>query len=67
METGHETQPDLTQLLFVQFLLAFGINVAHPSVDDVGAFAELLIRSGRSASTVRNYLSAIRQFTRSTR
>ena len=36
---------DSMQVTFVQFCQKFGIDWSRPSLDDVGAFVELLVRS----------------------
>ena len=50
------------QLTFLQFVVVFGVNAKKPQVDDVGAFVELLVRSKKATGTIRNYISAIKQF-----
>ena len=34
----------------------------NPSLDDIGAFYELLVQSGRSLGTIKNYISAVKAF-----
>ena len=48
------------QTLFIQFALVYDVDLYAPRLDDFGAFAELLLISGRSPATVKNYLSAIK-------
>ena len=48
------------QTLFVQFCLMYGIPVEAPSIDDVGAFTELLVESKLSVATIKNYCVAIK-------
>ena len=48
------------QTLFIQFALVYEIDLQAPRLDDFGAFAELLLISGRSPATVKNYLSAVK-------
>ena len=48
------------QTLFIQFALAYEVDLYCPRLDDFGAFAEFLLISGRSPATVKNYLSAIK-------
>ena len=48
------------QTLFVQFCLRYGIPVEAPSIDDVGAFTELLVESKLSVATIKNYCVAIK-------
>ena len=43
------------QTTFIQF------TVERPSVDDIGAFVELLVRSKKATNTIKNYISAIKQ------
>ena len=48
------------QTLFIQFALVYDVDLYAPRLDDFGAFAELLLISGRSPATVKNYLPAIK-------
>ena len=48
------------QTLFIQFALVYEVDLQAPRLDDFGAFAELLLISGRSPATVKNYLSAVK-------
>ena len=48
------------QTLFLQFCIHYCISVNHPTVDDVGAFTELLLEAGRLVPTVKNYCTAIK-------
>ena len=48
------------QMLFIQFTLVYEVDLQAPALDDFGAFAELLLISGRSPATVKNYLSAVK-------
>ena len=50
------------QTTFIQFAVVFGVSVERPGIDDIGAFVELLVRSNKATSTVKNYISAIKQF-----
>ena len=53
---------DSMQITFVQFCQKFGVDWSRPSLDDVGAFVELLVRSSKSLGSIKNYVSAIRAF-----
>ena len=46
--------------LYIQFCLIFQIDYHQPTLDDLGAYAEWLITSGLSTSTVKNHLSSIK-------
>ena len=48
------------QRLYLQFCLVMDIPLETPGVDDLGAFAEWLIRAGMAPSTIANYLSAVK-------
>ena len=44
----------------IQFAMVYEVDLQAPTLDDFGAFAELLLISGRSPATVKNYLSAVK-------
>ena len=58
------TRKNLTsaQVTFFQFSVVFGVDPRKPSIDNIGAFVELLVRSDKAPGTIRNYISAIKQF-----
>ena len=47
---------DSMQVTFVLFCQEFGVDWSRPSLDDVGAFVELLVRSSKSMGTIKNYV-----------
>ena len=51
---------DSCQTLFLQFCLKYGVEIENPTVDDVGAFTELLTNTDLSFSTIKNYCTAIK-------
>ena len=48
------------QKLFLQFCLKFGIPMQEPTLDDLSAYVEWLIEDGLAPSTIKNYLSAVK-------
>ena len=50
------------QKLYLQFCLVHNIDVSHPSELDLAAYAEWLVQSALSCSTVRNHLAAVKMF-----
>ena len=51
---------DSCQTLFLQFCINYGVKVENPTVDDVGAFTELLTSAGLSFATIKNYCIAVK-------
>ena len=49
-----------SQKLFIQFCLVFGVDVQYPTEVDFVAYAEWLVGSALSCSTIRNHFAAIR-------
>ena len=50
------------QLVFLQFCLFYKVDWESPGLDDIGAFLELLVQSGKALGTIKNYISAIKAF-----
>ena len=48
------------QTAFIQFCLTYGVSLDKPTVDDVGAFTELLVDSNLTVATIKNYCVAIK-------
>ena len=49
-----------SQTVYLQFCLFYGLNWKNVSLDDLGAFFELLVQAGRSLGTIKNYISAVK-------
>ena len=49
------------QRLFVQFCILLNVPTQAPAVDDLGAYAELLLQVSLAAATVKTHLSAVKQ------
>ena len=68
MRRGHRYRPGTRKnwyschYLFLQFCLSYSVQWRNPSLDDIGAFFELLVQAGRSLGTIKNYISAIKAF-----
>ena len=68
LRRGHRCRPGTRKnwsschRLFLQFCIYYDVRWDSPSLDDIGAFFELLVQSGRSLGTIKNYLSPVKAF-----